>query len=154
MIPEDELKPGQKRLMDTDYRVVLPVGKKIQLLMTSDDVLHNWGVPSFGVKLDTVPGRLNETWVQINKPGVYYGVCSELCGVNHAYMPIAIEAVSEADFKKWVTKAQTEFASVDDGVAPKLAATEKVDEDATASVNASFAITPNGIRLAQSKAGQ
>ncbi len=154
MVPEDELKPGQKRLMDTDYRVVLPVGKKVQLLMTSDDVLHNWGVPSFGIKLDTVPGRLNETWVQINKPGVYYGVCSELCGVNHAYMPIAIEAVSEADFKKWVTKAQTEFASVDDGVAPKLAATEKVDEDATASVNASFAITPNGIRLAQSKAGQ
>ena len=87
-----------KRNMDTDERVVLPVGKKIQLLMTASDVLHNWGVPAFGIKLDTVPGRLNETWVQINKPGVYYGFCSELCGVNHAYMPITVEAVSPEAF--------------------------------------------------------
>lgn len=149
MVPDDEIQPGQKRLMETDYRVVLPVGKKVQLLMTSDDVIHNWGMPSFGIKLDTVPGRLNETWIQIKKPGVYYGFCSELCGVNHAYMPIAVEAVSEADFKKWVKKAQKEFASVDDGAAPKLAVSEHKDKDATSS-----AITSTGIRLAQSKAGQ
>ncbi|MBT5108801.1 MAG: cytochrome c oxidase subunit II [Rhodospirillaceae bacterium] len=144
MVAEDELKPGQKRLMDTDNRVVLPVGKKIQLLMTSDDVIHNWGMPSFGIKLDTVPGRLNETWVQINKPGVYYGFCSELCGVNHSYMPIAVEAVSEADFKKWVKKAQKEFASADDGAKPNLATTKKIDKD----------VTSTGMRLAQSQAGQ
>jgi cytochrome c oxidase subunit 2 len=141
LIPEEELKPGQKRLLDTDNRVVLPVGKKVQLLMTSDDVLHNWGMPSFGVKLDTVPGRLNETWVQINKPGVYYGSCSELCGVNHAYMPITVEAVSEEDFKKWVAKAQKEFARVDEVAAPKLAKTKSIIKDAT----------PAGIRLAQSR---
>jgi len=106
--------PKLKRLMDTDNRVVLPVGKKIRLQMTSDDVIHSWGVTSLGIKLDTVPGRLNETWVQINAPGVYYGFCSELCGTNHAYMPIAIQAVSPADFAKWVKEAKVKFASADD----------------------------------------
>lgn len=106
--------PSLKRNMDTDYRVVLPVGKKIQILMTADDVLHNWAIPAFGIKLDTVPGRLNETWVQINKPGVYYGFCSELCGVNHSYMPIVVEAVSPEDFDKWVKKAQKEFANTEE----------------------------------------
>jgi|TARA_B100001123_G_scaffold360683_1_gene416816 cytochrome c oxidase subunit 2 len=108
-----------KRNMDTDERVVLPVGKKIQLLMTASDVLHNWGVPAFGIKLDTVPGRLNETWVQINKPGVYYGFCSELCGVNHAYMPITVEAVSPKAFKQWVKQAQKKYAKVD-GTPPSV----------------------------------
>jgi cytochrome c oxidase subunit 2 len=108
-----------KRNMDTDERVVLPVGKKIQLLMTASDVLHNWGVPAFGIKLDTVPGRLNETWVQINKPGVYYGFCSELCGVNHAYMPITVEAVSPEAFEKWVKQAQKKYAKVD-GTPPSV----------------------------------
>lgn len=106
--------PKLKRLMDTDNRVVLPVGKKIQLLMTSDDVIHNWGVTSLGVKLDTVPGRLNETWVQINEPGVYYGFCSELCGVNHAYMPIAIEAMTPENFDKWIEAAKVKFAKSGD----------------------------------------
>lgn len=106
--------PKLKRLMDTDNRVVLPVGKKIRLQMTSDDVIHSWGVTSLGIKLDTVPGRLNETWVEINAPGVYYGFCSELCGTNHAYMPIAIQAVSPADFAKWVKEAKVKFANADD----------------------------------------
>lgn len=114
MVFESDLEDPSKRLMETDNRVVLPVGKKVRLLMTSTDVIHSWGVPALGVKLDTVPGRLNETWVQINKPGVYYGFCSELCGVNHSYMPIAIEAVSESDFEAWVAKAQEEFARADD----------------------------------------
>lgn len=107
-----------KRNMDTDERVVLPVGKKVQLLMTADDVLHNWAVPAFGIKLDTVPGRLHETWVQINKPGVYYGFCSELCGVNHAYMPITVEAVSPEAFEKWVKRARKKFAKLDGTPAP------------------------------------
>ena len=117
-----------KRNMDTDERVVLPVGKKIQLLMTASDVLHNWAVPAFGIKLDTVPGRLNETWVQINKPGVYYGFCSELCGVNHAYMPITVEAVSPEAFEKWVKQAQKKFAKVD-GTPPPVRVAKNADAD-------------------------
>ena len=120
--------PSLKRNMDTDYRVVLPVGKKVQILMTADDVLHNWGIPAFGIKLDTVPGRLSETWVQINKPGVYYGFCSELCGVNHAYMPIVVEAMSPANFDKWVKKAQKEFANTEEApTAVRLADNKTAD---------------------------
>ncbi len=107
-----------KRLMDTDNRVVLPVGKYIQILMTADDVLHNWAVPAFGIKLDTVPGRLNETWVQIKKPGVYYGFCSELCGVNHSFMPITVEAVTPDAFEKWVKQARKKFAVKDKTPSP------------------------------------
>jgi cytochrome c oxidase subunit 2 len=107
-----------KRLMDTDNRVVLPVGKNIQILMTADDVLHNWAVPAFGIKLDTVPGRLNETWVQITKPGVYYGFCSELCGVNHSFMPITVEAVTPDAFEKWVKQAQKKYAVKDETLSP------------------------------------
>lgn len=113
MVADEDLEDPSKRLMETDNRVVLPVGKKVRLLFTSDDVLHSWGVPALGVKLDAVPGRLNETWVQVDRPGVYYGFCSELCGVNHSYMPIAVEAVSEAEFETWVAKAQQEFARVE-----------------------------------------
>lgn len=113
LVAAEDLEDKSKRLMETDNRVVLPVGKKIRLLLTADDVLHSWGVPSLGIKLDTVPGRLNETWVEISKEGVYYGFCSELCGVNHSFMPIAIEAVSEADFNAWVEKAREQFARVD-----------------------------------------
>jgi len=118
MIPDDELKPGQKRLMDTDNPVVLPVGKKVRLLFASVDVIHNWSMSSFGVKIDTTPGRLNETWVQIDKAGTYYGFCSELCGVNHAYMPIMVQAVLPAEFDAWVKRAQKEFARVDKPRAP------------------------------------
>jgi cytochrome c oxidase subunit II len=100
------------------------VGKRIQLLMTSNDVIHNWGIPSFGIKLDTVPGRLNETWVQIKEPGVFYGFCSELCGVNHSYMPIAIEAVSQEDFEKWVKTAQKKYARKDEPAKPLVQLTK------------------------------
>jgi cytochrome c oxidase subunit 2 len=100
-------------MMATDNNVVLPVGKKVRLLVTADDVVHSWGVPALGIKLDTVPGRLNETWVEVDRPGMYYGFCSELCGVNHSYMPIAIKAVSEDEFNAWVETAKQEFARVD-----------------------------------------
>jgi len=118
LIPEEELKPGQKRQMDTDNPVVLPVGKKIRLLFASADTIHNWSMSSFGVKVDTTPGRLNETWVQIDRAGTYYGFCSELCGVNHAYMPIMVKAVPPAEFDIWVKKAKQEFARVDEPEAP------------------------------------
>ena len=113
MVPDDELKDGQPRLLAVDNKVVLPVDTDIRLLMTSDDVLHAWAVPAFGIKLDTVPGRVNETWVRIDREGTYYGQCSELCGVNHGFMPVAVEAVSKEAFRAWVKTARKEFARAD-----------------------------------------
>ncbi len=113
MIPDDEIKPGQQRLLEVDNVVVLPVNTKIKVQMTSADVLHAWAVPAFGFKMDTVPGRLSEGWIYINKPGTYYGQCSELCGVNHGFMPIKIEAVSKKKFKDWVEKAKEEFSALE-----------------------------------------
>ena len=113
---ETAVAEGKKRLLDVDNPVVLPVDANIRLIMTSDDVIHNWAMPSLFIKLDAVPGRLNETWTRI--PGEYagttfYGQCSELCGVNHAYMPIAVKAVTMEEYEAWVAKAQEQFASVD-----------------------------------------
>lgn len=90
------------RLLATDNRVVLPVGVPIRLITTANDVIHSWAIPAFWIKLDAVPGRLNETSFTINKPGVYFGVCSELCGARHGYMPITVEAVSPAVFAQWI----------------------------------------------------
>lgn len=101
MIPDAEITDDQKRLLSTDTQVVLPVDTNIQLLISAGDVLHSWTIPAFGVKMDAVPGRWNETWVNISKPGIYYGQCSELCGKDHAYMPIEIKAVSKEEFKTW-----------------------------------------------------
>ena len=119
MVPEDELKAGQPRLLATDENLVLPVGKKIRVLVTSSDVLHAFAMPAFGSKVDAVPGRTNETWFQIDEPGVYYGQCSELCGAGHAFMPLAIQAVPEAEFNAWVTKAQARFGESDDELTPR-----------------------------------
>ncbi len=90
------------RMMATDNRIVLPVGVPIRLLTTAADVIHSWAMPAFWIKLDAVPGRINETSFTIEKPGVYFGQCSELCGSRHAYMPIAVEAVTPAQFAAWV----------------------------------------------------
>jgi cytochrome c oxidase subunit 2 len=114
MLEDDELEEGQPRLLATDEAVVLPVGVKIRLLTTADDVIHSWAIPAFGVKMDSVPGRVNETWFQINREGMYYGQCSELCGTLHGFMPIMIEAVSQEEFDAWVEFAREEFASADD----------------------------------------
>ncbi len=113
MIPSADIKPGQKRLLEVDNRVVLPVDTNIRILMTSTDVIHAWAVPAFGIKSDTIPGRLTETWVRIDREGVYYGQCSELCGIYHGFMPIAVEAVSKEAFKKWVETAKKKFARAD-----------------------------------------
>ena len=112
LIPENELKEGQPRLLTVDNRLVLPVNKNIHVLVTAGDVLHSFAMPSLGVKKDAVPGRLNETWMRIDKPGIYRGQCSEICGRRHGYMPIVIEAVSENDFLAWVNKAKNEFAEL------------------------------------------
>jgi len=114
IIPDDELEKGQPRLLSVDNPVVLPANTNIRLLLTSADVIHNWAVPSLAVKLDTTPGRVNETWTHINKPGDYYGMCSELCGVNHGFMPIHIKALPKEEFKKWLVTAKEEFASNND----------------------------------------
>ena len=113
MVPVEELKPGQPRLLETVTRVVLPVETTIRILVASNDVIHSWAVPAFGVKLDAVPGRLNETWVRIDREGTYYGQCSELCGSLHGFMPITVEAVSKEAFAVWVEKAKVEFARDD-----------------------------------------
>ena len=111
LIPDEDIKPGQRRLLEVDNRVVLPINTNIRLLMTSEDVIHDWAVPSFGVKMDAVPGRINETWIRIERTGTYFGQCSELCGINHGFMPIAVNAVTKKDFDAWVVKAKKQFAS-------------------------------------------
>ncbi len=111
MIADKDLKPGQRRLLEVDNRVVLPVGTNIRLLLASADVIHAWRINAFGVMKDAVPGRLTETWVRIDREGVYYGQCSELCGLNHSYMPIAVEAVSKEKFAAWVVEAKKKFAA-------------------------------------------
>ena len=113
MIEDDDLEAGQLRLLETDEHVVVPVNTTIQLLITADDVIHAWAVPALGVKLDAVPGRVNETWMRVDREGFYYGQCSELCGINHGFMPIVIEAVTKERFAEWVAEAQEEFGSRD-----------------------------------------
>lgn len=112
MVPDSDLQPGQARLLETDNRVVVPVGTNIRVQTTAGDVLHSWAVPQLGVKIDAIPGRLNEIWIRVEEPGVYYGQCSELCGVNHGFMPIAIEARTKEDFEAWVEEARNTFAKV------------------------------------------
>ncbi len=112
MIKDEELKPGQPRLLTVDNQVVLPVDTKIKFLITASDVIHAWAVPAFGIKKDAVPGRTNETWVTITKPGTYYGQCSELCGVGHGFMPIAVKAVPKEEFIEWTKLAKQQFGAI------------------------------------------
>jgi cytochrome c oxidase subunit 2 len=105
-----ELKVDQPRLLAVDNEMVVPVNKVVHLISTGADVIHSFAVPSFGVKIDAVPGRLNEAWFEVTREGVYYGQCSELCGKDHAYMPIAVRAVSEQDFAAWVEGAKKKYA--------------------------------------------
>lgn len=111
IVPDKELKPGQPRLLTVDKPVVLPVDTTVRVLVTSSDVIHAFAVPAFGVKIDAVPGRLNHTWIRIDKPGTYYGQCSEFCGIGHAFMPIEIKAIPKKEFAAWVGKARGKLAS-------------------------------------------
>jgi len=110
MVEEKDLRADQPRLLAVDNEVVVPVNKVIKVLITANDVLHAWALPSFGVKRDAVPGRINETWFKAEKEGTYYGQCSELCGIKHAFMPITVKVVSEEDYQEWLSEARVKFA--------------------------------------------
>ncbi len=111
-VDDDGLKPGQLRLLSVDTPVKLPVNTTVRILITSSDVIHSFSVPSLGLKTDAVPGRLNETWVRITREGTYYGQCAQLCGVNHSFMPVVIQAVSKRDFLAW-TQAHSKQAAAE-----------------------------------------
>jgi cytochrome c oxidase subunit 2 len=110
MIKEEDLKKNQPRLLAVDNEVVVPVNKVVKVLITANDVLHAWALPSVGVQRDAVPGRINETWFKAEKVGTYYGQCSELCGIQHAFMPITVRVVSEEDYVEWLSGAKIRFA--------------------------------------------
>nr|UTE83010.1 cytochrome c oxidase subunit II [Propithecus deckenii] len=102
MIPSSDLKPGELRLLEVDNRVVLPTELSIRMLISSEDVLHSWAVPSLGVKTDAIPGRLNQATLMTSRPGIYYGQCSEICGANHSFMPIVLEMIPLKHFEEWL----------------------------------------------------
>jgi cytochrome c oxidase subunit II len=114
VIPDSELKPGDIRLLSVDNEAVVPVGKVIHLQVTAADVLHAFAVSSFGVRIDAVPGRLNESWFKADRVGIYYGQCSKLCGKDHSAMPIAIRVVSAEAYAAWLTEAKKKFAFTND----------------------------------------
>nr|AHG32625.1 cytochrome c oxidase subunit II [Glandirana rugosa] len=106
MTPSKDLEPGHFRLLEVDNRMITPIGTAARILITAEDVLHSWAVPALGVKSDAIPGRLNQTSFLIAHPGVYYGQCSEICGANHSFMPIVIEALPVKNFLNWITASQ------------------------------------------------
>jgi cytochrome c oxidase subunit 2 len=113
MVDEKELKAGQPRLLTVDNEMVVPVNKVVRVEVTGADVIHAFAVPSFGIKIDAIPGRLNETWFKATREGTYHGQCSELCGRNHAFMPITVRVVSEQEFTAWVEDAKKKYARDD-----------------------------------------
>jgi cytochrome c oxidase subunit 2 len=112
MVEAKDLKPGQPRLLAADNEMVVPVNKIVKVQVTAADVLHAFALPSFGLKIDAVPGRLNETWFRAEREGVYYGQCSELCGNGHPYMPIQIRVASDAEYARWLAEKKTAAAPV------------------------------------------
>ena len=110
IVPDDQLKPGQMRLLTVDNELVVPAGKDIRILTTSADVIHSWFIPALGVQRYAIPGRTIETWLRADKPGTYYGECNQICGTNHSRMPIVVRAVSDQDFTAWLTQAKTKFS--------------------------------------------
>jgi cytochrome c oxidase subunit 2 len=112
MLRDNERKEGQPRLLAVDNDIVVPVNKVVRMLVTADPigVIHAFAIPSFGIKIDAVPGRLNETWFKAAREGVYYGQCSELCGKDHAFMPIAVRVVSDQEFSAWLEQAKKKYA--------------------------------------------
>ena len=128
---EEAAKRGTPKLLDVDNRMVVPAGATVKVLTTAADVIHSFAMPAFYLKMDAVPGRINETWFKVDKPGVYFGQCSELCGTKHAYMPIAIEVLPKAQFDAWVAAKQKE-----NGIEPKVA------EAAAPAAEAAPAATP------------
>ena len=111
IIPTNELDINNFRLLDVDNRIILPIDTQIRIIVTAADVLHSWTIPSLGVKVDATPGRLNQTNIFINRPGLFYGQCSEICGANHSFIPIVIERIKSNDFIKWINSIEN---SLDD----------------------------------------
>lgn len=116
MVQDKDIKPGQLRLLSVDNEMVVPVNKVVKVLVIGADVIHSFSVPSFGIKIDAIPGRINETWFKAEREGMYYGQCSQLCGRDHAFMPIAVHVVSEKEYTAWLEQAKKKYA--DDNVAP------------------------------------
>ena len=124
MIEDKDLKKGQPRLLAVDNVVVVPVNKVVKVLITANDVLHAWALPAFGVKRDAMPGRVNETWFKAEKEGTYYGQCSELCGIKHAFMPIEVRVVSDEEYIQWLSEAKVKFAKDESLINKKLIASK------------------------------
>ena len=110
MIEDKDLLPGQPRLLAVDNEVIVPVNKVVKVLITANDVLHAWALPAFGVKRDAMPGRVNETWFKADRVGTFYGQCSELCGIKHAFMPITVKVVTDEEYQEWLEEAKIKFA--------------------------------------------
>ena len=139
MVQEADLKEGEPRLLTADHKLVVPVNKNVHVLVTGADVIHSWAVPAFGVKIDAMPGRMNETWFRAEQEGIYYGQCSELCGKDHAFMPIEVHVVSEELFKRWSEAAQKDvdeagklLVSAEADASKKVAAAEIAHPSASA----------------------
>ncbi|HVY57409.1 MAG TPA: cytochrome c oxidase subunit II [Xanthobacteraceae bacterium] len=128
MLQDKDRKPDQPRLLSVDNEMVVPVNKIVRVQVTGADVIHSFAVPSFGIKIDAIPGRLNETWFKATKEGVYYGQCSELCGRDHAFMPIAVRVVSEQAFTAWVDEAKKKYAREDEPAPTAVAAATTASE--------------------------
>lgn len=115
IIPDNQLKPGQLRLLAVDNALVLPVGKDIRILITGADVIHSFFIPSLGVQRYAIPGRTIETWVRVDKPGTYFGECNQICGQNHSRMPIEVRGVTDQEFDAWLKEAKTKFSNAAPG---------------------------------------
>jgi cytochrome c oxidase subunit 2 len=112
-VEEKDLKPGQPPVITADHEMVVPVGKVVELDVVSQDVIHSFSVPSFGVKIDAIPGRLNKSWFKADHEGIYYGQCSNICGIDHAFMPINVRVLSQPDYEAWLAQAKKQFAVSD-----------------------------------------
>ena len=112
-VEDKDLKPGQPRVITADHPMVVPIGKVIEVDVTSQDVIHSFSVPSFGVKIDAIPGRLNKYWFKADSEGFFYGQCSNICGIDHAFMPINVRVVNQKDYEAWLVEAKKQFATAD-----------------------------------------
>ena len=149
---EDAKARNEPRLLAVDERVVVPVGATVKMIVTSADVIHSWGIPAFWSKIDAVPGRLNETWFKTDRPGIYYGQCFELCGARHAYMPIAVEVVSQAEFAAWVASKGGTLPGAPQARSGDETATSPITNPATAAAAAGPVPTAGGSATATSPA--
>jgi cytochrome c oxidase subunit 2 len=124
IVPDDQLKPGQMRLLTVDNPLVVPVGKNVRVLQTSGDVIHSWFIPSIGIQRYAIPGRTIETWFKVDQPGTFYGQCNQICGTNHSRMPIVVRAVPEKEFTAWLAEAKTKFSDAAQPQRREIAAAE------------------------------